>query len=244
MLTARQKILLQAIINEFINSAQAVGSLNISEKYDLDVSPATIRNEMGRLTELGLLDKQHASAGRVPTSRAIKWFLSEVLDHYEELDAVIAAGVREELFQKRFNVDKLLTEAVGALSRLTLNTSVAVFGGRRYSAGLAQALNNVHYHDIGRYRRVIEVLEDYKRLAELFTRSSGSNVGDDISVLVGEETGIDEFSESAVVFAPIKLHGMETGFVSVVGPNRMNYAKVLPAMKYVVKNVQDVVAGW
>lgn len=79
MLTARQRLLLKLIVEEFINTAQAVGSLSISDKYGLDVSPATIRNEMAHLADLGLVDKNHASSGRVPTASAIKWFRDEML---------------------------------------------------------------------------------------------------------------------------------------------------------------------
>ena len=66
-LTTRQIEILKALIEEYIETASAVGSETLEKKHNLSASPATIRNEMVRLTDLGYLKKLHASAGRVPT---------------------------------------------------------------------------------------------------------------------------------------------------------------------------------
>ena len=67
-LTSRQISLLKTIIEEYMETAEPVGSQKIEKKYGLGVSPATIRNEMAKLTESGYLRQPHASAGRIPTS--------------------------------------------------------------------------------------------------------------------------------------------------------------------------------
>lgn len=241
MLTARQKLLLEAIIKEFIDTAEAVGSLNIGDKYDLDVSPATIRNEMALLSELGLLSKHHSSSGRVPTTEAIKWFVDEALDTYQEPDTLVAAAIKERIFQLRFNLDQLLNEAVQALYNLSNNTALVVFNERRYTAGISALLENSEYHDLIKLKRVFALMEDYRTLSQLFEHSETSR---DVKVLIGEETGIDQFTDYAVAFAPIKLHGSDHGYISVIGPNRMNYARVIPAIKYIVSSLEEAVAGW
>lgn len=242
MLTARQKQLLKIIIEEFIQTADAVGSLNISDKYHLEVSPATIRNEMARLAELGMLEKAHASAGRRPTTDALRWFLEQIQDDWVDIDVVMASEIRENLFQKRFNTDRLLAEAAQALYRLTNNTALAMLGGRRFTAGVSQFVGQPEYADLERLRKIITVLEDYSVWSELFDRTKPR--GADVNVLLGEETGIDQFSNTAIVYAAIKVHGNENGYISVVGPNRMDYRKVIPAIKYIVRSVRDSVAGW
>jgi len=241
MLTVRQRLLLKSIIEEFIHSAQAVGSLNISDKYDLQVSPATIRNEMAHLAELGLLGKTHASSGRVPTTRALKWFLDEVLDTYEEIDPFTAATVREQMFQNRFNADRLLDDSIRSLHKLTGNTVVATLGDKRYISGLSTFLDQPEYADVQRLKKILNLLEDYAVMHDMFTQYDRVST---VKVLIGEETGIDQFYDSAVAFAAIKLHGEAEGYISVVGPNRMNYARVIPAIKYIVQSIQDVVQGW
>lgn len=241
MLTNRQEKLLKSIIEEFMDTASAVGSMNVKDKYKLDVSPATIRNEMSKLSELGLLEKSHASSGRIPTSSAFKWFLDEISDELDQIDVLHSSTLREALFQKRFDADRLLNEAVTALADMTGNTAIAVINGKRYTSGLHGFLDQPEYKDdLDRLKRILQVMEDYNQLVEMFANYSGKEV----KVLLGEETGIDDFSESAVAFAKLYLHGGNEGYIGVIGPNRMKYRKVIPALKYIAKNVQDVVEGW
>jgi heat-inducible transcriptional repressor len=122
-ITQRQEKLLLAIIKEFIDSAEAVGSLTLQTKYKLNVSPATIRNEMAALTKKGYLEQPHASAGRVPTTLGFKKFLEELDQDLEEMDSSIEAVIHEDLFQSRFDLDQLiyhalsyLTEEIGAVA--------------------------------------------------------------------------------------------------------------------------------
>jgi len=241
MLTARQRVLLRAIIQEFIDTAQAVGSLNLAEKYGIDVSPATIRNEMAELSELGLLGKDHASAGRKPTSRALRMFLEEMMGEFEDLDSVSTAEASERIFQTRFNVDKLLNEAVLALNHITLNTTVALLNGKRFIAGLSNFIDMPEFRDPIHLRKILNIMDDYNILADLFNKYAPTG---DVRVLIDDEAGIDLFTDTAVAFAQIRLHGGEAGYIAVVGPNRMNYARVIPAIKYVVRGVQDAIAGW
>ncbi len=241
MLTARQRNLLKIIIEEFIQTAEAVGSLDLGDKYDLEVSPATIRNEMATLSKEGLLEKLHASSGRVPTTKAIKWFLREALSDFEELEVSRTARIKEELFQKRFSTDKLLMQAVTSLSDLTGNTALAMLDGRRFTSGISRFIDQPEYQDVERLKKILSVMEDYQAFSELFSRYSSD---EDIRVLVGEETGIDSFVDSAVAFAGIKIFGRDKGYLAVIGPNRMNYARVIPAVKYIVRTIQDVVKGW
>ncbi|MCY9042502.1 heat-inducible transcriptional repressor HrcA, partial [Bacillus inaquosorum] len=69
MLTNRQLLILQVIINDFIKSAQPVGSRTLSKKDEITFSSATIRNEMADLEELGFIEKTHSSSGRVPSEK-------------------------------------------------------------------------------------------------------------------------------------------------------------------------------
>lgn len=77
-LGGRQQELFEIVVEEFIKSARPVGSEFLAENYDLEVSPATIRNDLAHLEELGLLAKPHTSGGRIPTSRGWHFFVEEV----------------------------------------------------------------------------------------------------------------------------------------------------------------------
>ena len=74
----RQKEIFEIVVEEFIKSARPVGSEFLAENYDLEVSPATIRNDLAFLEELGFLAKPHTSGGRVPTSSGWHYFVEEV----------------------------------------------------------------------------------------------------------------------------------------------------------------------
>ena len=86
-LTERQKTLLLLIIRDYIRSAQPVGSKRLVEHYRINLSSATIRNEMAALTEMGYLRQPHTSAGRVPTEEGYRYFVSQMM-HQAELPEI------------------------------------------------------------------------------------------------------------------------------------------------------------
>ena len=79
MLDERKKRILQAIIDEYINTAEPVSSNIIAKNYGLDFSSATIRNEMAELEKVGYLDKPHTSSGRVPSAKGYRFYVDELL---------------------------------------------------------------------------------------------------------------------------------------------------------------------
>ena len=78
-LDARKYKILKAIIDDYILTAMPVGSRTISKKYDMGISSATIRNEMSDLEELGYLDQPHTSAGRVPSWKAYRLYVDQLM---------------------------------------------------------------------------------------------------------------------------------------------------------------------
>ncbi len=80
MLNDRKKKILQLIIEDYISTAEPVGSRTIARKYDLGISPATIRNEMSDLELLGYLEQPHTSAGRVPSAQAYRFYVDSLIE--------------------------------------------------------------------------------------------------------------------------------------------------------------------
>jgi len=241
MLTARQKILLQAIISEFIDTAQAVGSIDLPDKYQLKVSPATIRNEMARLVNLGYLEKPHASSGRIPTTLAFRYFLQDLLEELDEIDIKQRSIMSEDMFQKRYNLDQLILSALRALNELTHNTAVALIQDKIYHAGLDDLLSEPEFQNIDRLKHVLAIIEDYSEMANILGRYQSD---DAVRVLIGEETGQTTFENTAIVFSAIPVFGMHEGYIAIIGPSRMNYKKVLPALKYVSETIRDILKDW
>ena len=79
-LSARQTHILKSLIDEYIEAAEPIGSESLEKKYDLGVSPATIRNEMLTLTKMGYLRQPHTSAGRIPSPKAMKFYIDQLME--------------------------------------------------------------------------------------------------------------------------------------------------------------------
>ena len=79
VLSDRQKHILQIIIEDYIATAEPVGSRTIARKYNLGISPATIRNEMSDLELLGFVEQPHTSAGRIPSGKAYRYYVDSLI---------------------------------------------------------------------------------------------------------------------------------------------------------------------
>jgi len=95
-LTQRQIQILKAIIEEYITTAEPVGSETLEKKYNLGVSPATIRNEMVRLTEMKLLNQPHTSSGRSPTPESLRYYVEHLMKP-KELSVADEVAVKEKI---------------------------------------------------------------------------------------------------------------------------------------------------
>jgi heat-inducible transcriptional repressor len=113
----RAQHLLRVLVRRYIREGQPVGSRTLSRDSGLDLSPATIRNVMADLEELGLIRSPHTSAGRVPTVGGFRFFIDSLL-RTEPLEATALDRLRQELHADR-NVDELMTSASTLLSEVT-----------------------------------------------------------------------------------------------------------------------------
>ncbi|MER1956112.1 MAG: heat-inducible transcriptional repressor HrcA [Solibacillus sp.] len=123
MLTNRQLQILQVIVDDFVMSAQPVGSRQLSKKEGITYSAATIRNEMADLEELGFLEKTHTSSGRVPSEKGYRYYVDHLLQ-----PQIITTGEVEtihSLFKKQIlEAEQLIKESANILSELTTYTTI------------------------------------------------------------------------------------------------------------------------
>ncbi len=125
VLTERQKKILLAVVKDYIESAEPVGSRTISKKYLPSLSPATIRNEMADLEEMGYFYQPHTSAGRVPTNKAYRYYVNAILSGEEKLtfDDYL---FRELLNEAKEEIESLLRRIGKLISRTTDYISIIV----------------------------------------------------------------------------------------------------------------------
>ena len=128
-LTERKLKILQAIISDFVRTAEPVGSRTISRNYDLGISPATIRNEMSDLEEMGYLTHPHTSSGRVPSEKAYRLYVNEMMGK-RELSDTEKQEIARRLYDNVTELDNLIERAAQVLSEITSLTAFALSPGK------------------------------------------------------------------------------------------------------------------
>ncbi|SDI34460.1 heat-inducible transcriptional repressor HrcA [Natribacillus halophilus] len=125
MLSRRQLLILQAIVDDYVQTAEPIGSRSMSKREDISFSPATIRNEMADLEEMGYIIKPHSSAGRIPSNKGYRLYVDhllrpEPLQEHEILDM-------EKFFTRRISeVEAVMRKTAAVLSELTSYVSVVL----------------------------------------------------------------------------------------------------------------------
>ncbi len=239
-ITKRQKRILKAIINEYIKSARPVGSLLLYEKYNLGVSPATLRSEMAKLVKAGFLYKPHLSSGKIPTNVGLRFFLNEIIKE-EKIDSIKETELKEKMFQTRYSKNEFLKEAVKTLAILCKNTSIAIADGLVFYHGLARLLENPEFSDNNLLQSTLDLIENQQILFSLFEKYCN---GQDIKTLIGDEIGMRSLYRCSIVFSSFRYFGGGRGYISVLGPNRMSYSRVIPAVRLVSRFIEESIRGW
>ena len=138
-LTERKLKILQAVIADFVRTAEPIGSRTISKNYSLG-SPATIRNEMSDLEEMGYLTHPHTSSGRVPSEKAYRLYVNEMMKK-KELSQAEKDAIASELYQNVNELDSLIERAAHVLSEITSLTAFALSPAASTSSSSHISLN-------------------------------------------------------------------------------------------------------
>ncbi len=186
-LTERQKTLLLLIIRDYIESAQPVGSKRLVEHYHINISSATIRNEMAALTEMGYLRQPHTSAGRVPSEEGYRYFVSQMMNQ-AELPESVQATISHQFFQARPGVDQWMTLAASVLAHQSQGISVVT----------APHSENAKY-------KHVELISTQGRQVLMVLVMAGGEVSQQILTLA-EPVSQDRLSQTAT-----RLNGLLTG---------------------------------
>ncbi|MDD2483457.1 MAG: heat-inducible transcriptional repressor HrcA [Eubacteriales bacterium] len=124
-LNERKLKILHAIVSDFIHSAEPIGSRTLSRKYSMGISPATIRNEMSDLEEMGFLTHPYTSAGRVPSSKAYRLYVNDLMKRYELSDGE-KKTIEDKLTNGLAEFDRTIEHAAKLLSEMTNLISFAI----------------------------------------------------------------------------------------------------------------------
>jgi len=232
----RQQKILKAIIEQFIQTALPVGSKLIYEEYDLNVSPATIRNEMAVLEREGFIKQPHTSAGRIPTSQAYRLFVDQLKYNLKLLNKAKEdiKGIRHQYYLDR--AKEKLYQMVSILATATQNVSFATLPDKKhlFYMGISHVLRQPEFQaDPSKATQVIEVLET--RFSDLL---DDLNIGEEPSFYIGEENLIPEIQSCSLLVQQYSYKGFK-GAMGILGATRMNYAYNMAALKSAIDLLND-----
>lgn len=322
-LDKRKAYILATVVYEYVATAEPVGSNTLTQKYNLGVSSATVRNEMAELEAEGYLVQPHTSAGRIPSDAGYRTYVDRLMQP-EQLDFEDRRRIREDLREASRELDEIIDQASRLLGRLSNNlafitkpqldtqsfkhiqliwlsphtgvaivvTSLGVGAQTLFelahdidadsltrlsnalnarlankllrdisevdiativgelgltddlrgavaaamrtarsnempgisTAGAQNLLDQPEFHDLRKVRSILRMVEEQKSLYELVADAIGTEAA---SVKIGAEIGVDEMSDLSVVTVPYRFGANAIGMLSILGPRRMPYARLL-----------------
>lgn len=222
----RQKLILFTIIKEHVKTGQPVGSSVLAEKYNLGVSPATIRNVMATLEAEGYIAQPHTSAGRVPTAKAYELFLEKIPSR--KLVTKEMSALAELITEKNESNFKLVAKAVAKLS------GNAVFWAfHRHNLYYTGLTNLLEQPEFAQSNVVYEMGSIIDRLDEIVDK-----VFDDLpketQVLLGANNPFGHFFGTVM---QKYQSGDNIGLVGILGPMRMDYEKNVLLLSFLVEKL-------
>lgn len=210
-------------MEQFIQTAEPVGSKTVVLHFNLSVSPATIRNDMVSLEKEGFIFQPHTSAGRVPTEQGYRLFVDELAD-YKKAEKIAKTTIAHLIEQHQASkVKRKLYEGMNILSQAVDNLCFATVpdNERAFFLGTSHILRQREFIDAPmRGVQVIEVLEEGTRFRKTLEQL---DTGDDVKIFIGSENLIEEIASCSIIVTEYNLDGYR-GYIGVLGPTRMRYA--------------------
>jgi heat-inducible transcriptional repressor len=230
MLSSREQQILRAVVNEYLHTAQPVGSQVLRVRYGFGISPATIRAAMSALTSEGFLQQPHTSAGRVPTERAYRLFL-------ENASAAPSLAEQQKVtkrLEKAATAPRAAQKLAEQLSEVAGAAGILVDADGANTFNLGNVFGKADFADPHVAGYLAELLDESSEWLPKLATKAGTVV-----IRIGSEN--EDFRVQAVSVMAIKVKvGNYVGYVGIVGPTRMPYQKVAALMEYGAKELGRV----
>lgn len=224
----RKELILKTIIKEHIKTTLPVGSEGLVDKYNLDISSATVRNEMVELEQSGYIAQPHTSAGRIPTEKAYNFYLENLS---EKKLSEAEAKMFEKLLVKKDEVS--FKQAAKDLAKISNNAVFWAFHKHNlYYTGVSNLLHQPEFSETGLIYDISEVID---RVDEII-----GQIFNDLKfgpqIMLGSKNPFSPYC--GTVIAKYRLND-NIGLVGILGPIRMNYEKNLALIKFVNNILMD-----
>ena len=228
-----------ATINRFIKDAFAVSSEDIAREFDL--SSATIRNVFADLEETGYLTHPYTSGGRMPTKKGYRYYVDFLISQMELLDeekAQILNEYRKEIKRLEDALDRT-SEIISLVTHYAGIVSVIEWDDKLFYKGISQILNHPEFQDFTKIRILFKLIEERRQLLSIINR----DFQDRVKVYIGEELDCPEMQGCSLVVSSYRIKDKPSGRVAVLGPMRMEYRHIIPALEYISEVLSDVLSA-
>ena len=227
MLGERRAAILRLIIEYYIKTGEPIGSKTLCNLLPYAVSSATIRNEMAHLSNLGYLEQPHTSAGRVPSPMGYRLYVNELMGEHQ-LTIQETQRINEALNLKMEELDRCLDQAGKVLSQIS---DYPVF-----TAAAPRMRVTVKRYDLLMVEEnafIAVVMTDNSVVKNKLIRIPDTlGDGQNMNILIGPENVNEALKDTSVVMASYDIGDNMRGVIGVVGPTRMDYAKVTARLSY------------
>lgn len=235
MPSERSLAILRAIVEDYIDTREPVGSKAIVDRHDFGVSAATIRNDMMQLEEEELITAPHTSSGRVPTDKGYRVFV----DQLHEMRPMTAAQRHaiERFLGESDDLDQLYGRTVRVLSQLTGQLAMVAYPGveRLVVSGTANLVRTEQDFS-GRIIDVMDAIDEQVVVLRLLAETARDH---EVAVTIGRENAPFGLTETSVVSSEFTT-GAGTSLVGVLGPTRMNYSSNIVAVRAVARYLSQM----
>ncbi|WP_072328881.1 MULTISPECIES: heat-inducible transcriptional repressor HrcA [unclassified Paenibacillus] len=341
MLTERQRHILSAIVDDYIRSAEPIGSRSISKRGNVGFSPATIRNEMSDLEEMGFLEQPHTSAGRIPSHKGYRYYVDHLMA-YDDQTVDEDIGVMKQFFADRLQqMERVIQQVAMILSQVTPYTSIVMgpemltttmkhlqivplnehtavaivvtntgqvenrtvtipegipmseiekfvsilntrlknvpllhFKSKLYTeiasemsryvsgyeellvmldsiiereeervflGGTTNMLTQPEFKDVDKVKSILDLLAETPKIIQLFEGTGGAS---GIQVRIGSENKLEAVNDCSFITATYAFEGQTLGTIGILGPTRMDYAKMIKLLDHLSKDMTQLMERW
>ncbi len=235
---SRKRAVLAAAINRYIQETEPVSSEDIASEFSL--SSATIRNIFVELEENGYLTHPHTSAGRVPTVLGYRYYVDFLLSQIDLLDEEknrIVCEYKREIKKMEDLLEKT-SEVVAMLTHYTSIVSFLDWQDRYFYKGISFILEQPEFQDLKQIQLVIKMLEEKEELLSIINRDLKAN--EKVRIYIGDELGCAGINNCSLVVSSYSVKNRPVGRLAILGPMRMEYNHIIPALEYVSGVLTDL----
>ena len=234
MLSDRQRKLINFIIKEYVRTAKPVGSVLIAKKGNFNLSPASLRSEMGELEKAGYLSQLHTSGGRVPTDKAYRYFVNNLIQREDFEPAAnekrkIRTAISSTEDPRRLN--KNIAQTLSELSDNVVITRI-LDESDFYKVGLASLFEFPEFKEMDRIFEVTNIFDRFESIFDKIEEHFFGQLDDEFQLLIGGENPLRNIRDETMILVKYSLPDGLRGSLTMIGPTRMNYERNISLVRY------------